>query len=132
MPVKRVESLRGDSKTPEDYPMIDKQTAKHYSWGDHCDGWHLVRDPSLSVIHERMPPNTAELRHFHQRARQFFFMLSGCATFEIAGEMHTLNPHQGIEVPPGISHRIRNTSAEPIEFLVISQPPSHGDRIVEG
>jgi hypothetical protein len=37
---------------------ISKQNAEHYIWGDNCDGWHLVNNKDLSVIHERMPVNT--------------------------------------------------------------------------
>lgn len=109
--------------------MISRDTAEHYTWGDGCDGWHLVRMPQLSVIHERMPPGASEARHLHQRARQFFFALVGAATLEIAGQRHTLAPHTGAEVPPGVPHQLLNLSAEPIEFLVISQPPTSGDRI---
>ena len=36
--------------------MIDRGTAEHYTWGDGCDGWHLVKGADLSVIQERMPP----------------------------------------------------------------------------
>lgn len=52
---------------------VSIQNTEHYVWGSGCDGWHLVRTGALSVIQERMPPDTAD-------------------------------------------------------FLVISQPPSHGDR----
>jgi mannose-6-phosphate isomerase-like protein (cupin superfamily) len=55
---------------------------KHYLWGNNCDGWNLVDQPGLSVKMERMPPHTAEEAHYHERARQFFFILKGTATFE--------------------------------------------------
>ena len=110
--------------------MISKETAEHYIWGEDCDGWHLVKTPALSVIHERMPPGTAEARHYHQASRQFFFVLAGTATFEITGRRHVLHAQQGVEVPPGVPHQMRNESDRTIEFLVISQPPSHGDRVL--
>jgi mannose-6-phosphate isomerase-like protein (cupin superfamily) len=110
--------------------MISKATAEHYTWGGGCDGWHLVKTPELSVIHERMPPGSAEVRHAHHAARQFFFALEGTATLEIAGRIVVLHPQQGLEVPPGVPHQMRNESDGPIEFLVISQPPSHGDRVL--
>jgi hypothetical protein len=34
--------------------MIKKENAEHYNWGPGCDGWHLLKDPELSVIKERM------------------------------------------------------------------------------
>ena len=30
--------------------VISRSNAEHYVWGQHADGWHLVRDPKLSVI----------------------------------------------------------------------------------
>ena len=108
--------------------MISKRTAEHYDWGDGCDGWHLVKAPGLSVIHERMPSGTAEVRHYHSAARQFFFVLSGMATLEIGGACEILGPHEGVEVAPGVPHQMFNESGEDVEFLVVSHPPSHEDR----
>lgn len=108
---------------------IAKDNAPHYSWGDACDGWHLVRTPEFSVIQERMPPGTKEVRHRHARSRQFFYVLAGTLTIEVDAVTHSLPPHHGIEIPPGSVHEVRNDSAAHVDFLVISQPPSHGDRL---
>lgn len=110
--------------------MISKDNAEHYFWGSGCDGWHLVKRGGLSIIHERMPPGTAEVRHYHQTAWQFFFVLSGAATLEIAGKREVLLAQQGLEVPAGVAHQMRNESEHDVEFIVISQPPSHGDRVL--
>ncbi|MBW4631821.1 MAG: cupin domain-containing protein [Iphinoe sp. HA4291-MV1] len=110
--------------------MINKETAQHYTWGNNCHGWHLVKQLELSVIQELMPPKTYETRHYHQKSCQFFFILSGEATIEIAGKRQVLCQHEGVEVPSGVSHQILNESKQDLEFLVISQPPSHGDRIL--
>jgi len=111
--------------------MISKDNAEHYQWGDSCDGWHLLNRPELSVIQERMPPRAAEIRHHHTRARQFFFILSGTAAIEVDDRVIVLRARQGIEIPPGTAHQMRNESAEELEFLVISQPHSHGDRQID-
>lgn len=110
--------------------MISKDTAPHYLWGGNCDGWHLVRNEALSVIQERVPPGGAEVRHFHEHARQFFFVLRGSATLEVGGTVHVLTTQQGVEIEPGVAHRLSNDSIEELEFLVVSQPPSHGDRVL--
>ena len=57
--------------------IVSAQTAKHYIWGERCDGWHLLHTEHASVIEERMPPGTSEVAHFHERSRQFFYVLSG-------------------------------------------------------
>jgi mannose-6-phosphate isomerase-like protein (cupin superfamily) len=112
--------------------MISKDNAEHYTWGDGCDGWHLVKRPELSVIHERMPPGTSEVRHYHERSRQLFFVLAGVAMLEIDGERQILHAQQAAEVLPGVAHQIFNDSDADVEFLVISQPTTHGDRMNAG
>ncbi len=107
---------------------ISRETAEHYTWGGQCDGWHLLRAPELSVIQERMPPGTSEVRHSHHRAQQFFYILSGEALMEVDGRSMTLAPGQGIWIPAGTPHQMKNDSSADVHFLVISQPPSHGDR----
>jgi mannose-6-phosphate isomerase-like protein (cupin superfamily) len=109
--------------------MIEKENAPHYAWGEGCDGWHLLKGPAPSVVQERMPPGTSEVRHSHRQARQSFFVLSGALEIEIAGEVVRLGVQLGVEIAPGVPHQVRNRSAGPAEFLVVSQPPSHGDRI---
>ena len=110
--------------------MINRATAEHYIWGQGCDGWHLVKRPEQGIISERMPPGTAEVRHYHRQARQFFYVLSGTATFVRDEQTVLLQSGQGIEVEPGMTHQICNKGREDLEFLVISWPHAHGDRVV--
>jgi mannose-6-phosphate isomerase-like protein (cupin superfamily) len=107
---------------------IHRETAEHYSWGQVCDGWHLVKDENLSVIEECMPAGAAEVRHYHAKAQQFFYVLSGEAVLEVASEQITLTVGSGLHIRPGTLHQIKNLSSQPVRFLVISQPSSHGDR----
>jgi mannose-6-phosphate isomerase-like protein (cupin superfamily) len=109
---------------------ISKSNAEHYTWGDHCDGWHLVKNPQLSVIRERMPAGTTEVRHFHHHAQQFFYILAGQAVMEVDGRLIILTAGEGIWIPPRTSHQMSNESGDQVQFLVISQPPSHGDRVL--
>jgi mannose-6-phosphate isomerase-like protein (cupin superfamily) len=108
--------------------MISKENADHYNWGEQCDGWTLMQRQDLSVIHERMPAHTQEIRHYHAQARQFFFVLSGTLCMELEGEHHLLSTHQGLEIPPQAKHQARNESERDVEFLVISHPTTRGDR----
>ena len=110
-------------------PKISILTAPHYQWGTSCDGWHLLKTPALNIIEERMPPNTAEQRHYHQHSHQFFYVLDGELTMELEGEHIILRASEGLEISPGQSHQALNQSQADTRFLVTSQPPSHGDRI---
>lgn len=110
------------------HPVIDKQTAPHYSWGDQCEAWALMERPELSIKLERMPPGTKEKLHFHREARQFFYVFTGRAAFYIDNEKKTVYSRQGIPVEPGMKHFIANESDEDLEFMVISQPSADHDR----
>lgn len=107
---------------------VSTATAKHYVWGNLCDGWHLLEGEDLSIIEERVPPGAVEQRHRHLHSRQFFYVLSGEATLELEGESHRLLPGHGLHVPPLAAHQLRNDSMEEIRFLVISAPRAQGDR----
>ena len=108
---------------------VSTKSAEHYQWGGGCDGWHLLAGDDLSVIEERMPPNTAEQRHRHARSRQFFYVLEGEATLELEGATHVLRRGDGLHVPPDMAHQMRNDSEAEVRFVVVSAPKSHGDRI---
>lgn len=108
--------------------VANRGTREHYRWGSDCDGWRLLDRADLSVIEESMPPGTAEVRHRHRRARQFFRVLAGQLEVEVEGQITTLGPGDGLEVPPGLAHEVRNTADSDAHFLVISSPTTSGDR----
>jgi len=105
------------------------KNVESYKWGENCNGWHLLKTNSLSVIQEKMPSGTAERKHYHHFSQQLFFILSGTATFDIEGQEFVLSLHESIHVLPGVKHFIANKGEYDLEFLVISEPKSHGDRI---
>lgn len=110
--------------------IVSVENAEHYTWGGVCDGWHLLKSNALSVIQERVPPGGAEVKHYHEKAHQFFFVLSGEATLEFNGKQLVLIPQQGVSVPPETPHRLLNKAKEDLSFIVISSPMSHGDRVL--
>jgi mannose-6-phosphate isomerase-like protein (cupin superfamily) len=110
--------------------IVSSENAEHYTWGGVCDGWHLLRACNLSVIQERVPPGGAEVNHYHEKAHQFFYILSGEATIEIKDKKFVLGSRKGISVPPKTPHRLLNESNQDLVFIVVSSPMSHGDRIV--
>jgi mannose-6-phosphate isomerase-like protein (cupin superfamily) len=108
---------------------VSRDNARHYTWGEDCQGWDLVRNGSLSVIEESMPPGAAEQIHRHHVAQQFFYILAGEAMMEFGDQKVAMGPGQGVAVNPDVAHRIRNLSNTEVRFLVISQPSTrNGDR----
>lgn len=109
--------------------ITSTENAEHFIWGGLCDGWHLLQSDSLSVIHERMPPGASEQLHFHERAQQVFYILSGTATFEVDGETVTVQANQSLHLAPKTKHLILNNGDADLHFLVISEPKTRGDRV---
>jgi len=108
-----------------------KENSEHYKWGNNCNGWHLVKSEKLSIIEELMPANTSEQKHYHNFSEQYFYILNGTATFEMEKEIVEVNKGEGIHIYPQVVHQIKNEKSTDLEFIVISQPTSRGDRINE-
>jgi len=102
---------------------------EHYTWGDDCHGWTFVDTEALSVKQELMPPDTAEQPHYHEQARQLFFILKGRALFNVDGEEQELREQQGIEILPGQQHFIANKQQTDLEFVLYSYPSAKNDRV---
>lgn len=105
---------------------VGKHNALFSTWGEGCGSWTLLARSQLHILQERMPPGTSEQRHRHADTVQCYYILDGTAVVEVAGTDAAVGRGEGIELPAGAQHRIRNDGAQPVEFLVVSsQPPRH-------
>lgn len=109
--------------------IVSVNNAEHYNWGQQSDGWHLLKSDDLGVIEERMSPGSFEQLHYHEKAQQVFYILSGKASFLIADVAVSLNPGESVHIPAFTRHQISNKTDTDLRFIVISTPKSHGDRI---
>ncbi len=109
--------------------MISTENAEHYLWGEKCDGWHLLKREDMSVIQERVPAGGSEVMHYHEKARQFFYMLEGEGRMVFEDREVVLQKGQGLEIPPMVKHQFRNESEMDAHFLVVSVPSTRGDRV---
>ena len=108
--------------------VVSIENAEHYIWGEVCDGWHLLKRHDLSVIQERIPAGSAEVMHYHNVARQFFYILEGEGTMVFADKAIILCKGQGMEIAPEVRHQFKNQSKADVHFLVVSVPTTRGDR----
>jgi mannose-6-phosphate isomerase-like protein (cupin superfamily) len=109
--------------------VISIDNAEHYVWGESCDGWHLLKRDDMSVIQERVPSGGAEVMHYHNTARQFFYILQGEGTMVFEDHEVILSKGQGLEILPQVKHQFKNQTKADVYFLVISIPSTRGDRI---
>ncbi|RPJ23389.1 MAG: cupin domain-containing protein [Chloroflexi bacterium] len=110
--------------------MISIENAEHYIWGENCDGWHLLKRDDMSVIQECVPAGGAEVRHSHERARQFFYILEGEGTMVFEDCEINLEKGKGMEIEPMVKHQFKNNSQADVHFLGISVPSTRGDRVI--
>ncbi len=107
---------------------VSRESAEHYTWGAGCDGYFLLKRGEVHVIEERMPPGTSEQAHWHERARQLFYVLEGELTMRFDEGDVRVSRGASLEIEPGTAHQARNESGAEARFLVVLVPPSHGDR----
>lgn len=108
---------------------MNESNLGYYQWGEGCEGWHLCALETLSVIKEKMPPGTQEIKHYHASKTQYFFILEGELVIWMDHQEIHLKKHQGITVLPTVTHEVRNDSQGEVTFLVISSPSDAMDRI---
>ena len=109
--------------------VISIENTDHYIWGEVCDGWRLLQRDDLGVIQEHVPAGAAEVMHYHNSARQFFYILEGEGMMIFEDHEVILREGQGIEIEPQVKHQFKNQSNASVHFLVISVPSTRGDRI---
>ena len=109
--------------------VVSIQNAEHYIWGEINDGWHLLKRDDMSVIRERVPVGGAEVMHYHNAARQFFYILEGEGTMVFEDHEVILSKGQGLEIPPQVKHQFKNQLNADVHFLMMSAPSTSGDRV---
>jgi len=107
---------------------ISIENAEHYVWGEVSEGWHLLKRDEMSIIQERVPAGGVEVMHYHNVARQFFYILEGQGTMVFEDQVVVLEKGQGIEIAPHVKHQFKNQSNVDVHFLVTSVPTTRGDR----
>ena len=110
-------------------PVTSKNHPLHHAkWGAGCDAWTLLNTEELCIKQETMPPGTEEVLHYHQKAQQYFFILSGEAVFEVDNVIILVHKGEGIHITAGKQHRVMNKYSGDLKFLVCSQPSTINDR----
>lgn len=125
-----LKNIRKRKRESEKVRIVNRDNAEHYNRKSFCDGWHFLNTDELSIIAEKMPPNTFEDIHFHRRARQFFYILSGETEMRLQGRTVKLYADTGIEIEPTELHQMANVSCESVEFMVVSMPKAHDDKVI--
>lgn len=85
-----------------------------------------------SLAEATLPSGGATEAHRHPRTEEIYYILRGAGRMHLQGEERVVGPGDGILIPPGSLHQIRNIGTEPLVFLCCCAPPySHEDTALE-
>ena len=84
-----------------------------------------------SLAEATVPPGAETEAHFHPQTEEIYYVLRGQGLMTLGEERKTVGPGDGILIPPGSPHRIRNIGEDPLVFLCCCSPPySHEDTVL--
>ncbi len=84
-----------------------------------------------SLAEAILPPGAETEEHLHPRTEEIYYVLRGRGLMTLEGERREVGPGDGILIPPGTRHKIRNIGQEPLVFLCCCAPPySHEDTVL--
>lgn len=81
-----------------------------------------------SLAEASLQPDDATERHYHKKSEEIYFILEGCGTMELEGELRKVGPGDAILIPPSAWHQITADGEGGLRFLCCCAPPySHED-----
>jgi quercetin dioxygenase-like cupin family protein len=103
---------------------------EHLTWGGPAAASVTIMiDPTnsgptgLCVLSQSLEPGSSVPPHYHAKAEQVLFIVSGHGEISIAGHQVTAQPGATVHVPKGVVHAITNTGHEPLRILEVTSPP---------
>jgi mannose-6-phosphate isomerase-like protein (cupin superfamily) len=87
-----------------------------------------IRNQSLAEA--TLHPGQSTQKHYHPKAEEIYYLLSGTGLMEWEGEKRQAVPGDAIAIPPGSAHQITNNGSEPLVFLCCCAPAyEHADTV---
>jgi mannose-6-phosphate isomerase-like protein (cupin superfamily) len=81
-----------------------------------------------SLAEATLAPGQSTERHYHRRAEEIYFIVSGAGRMELDGETAAVVPGDAILIRPGAWHQITATGEDELRLLCCCAPPySHED-----
>jgi 2-phosphoglycolate phosphatase len=85
---------------------------------------------NVTLAEATLKPGMATIEHVHKRSEEIYYFLSGAGIMKINGKKFAIKPGDGVLIPPGSRHKLKNTGRREIKFLCACAPPySHSDTL---
>ena len=75
-----------------------------------------------SLAEATLAPGQSTEAHRHPRAEEIYYVLAGTGAMRIGGETRQVGPGDGIAIPPGSPHQLRNCGTDDLVFLCCCAP----------
>jgi mannose-6-phosphate isomerase-like protein (cupin superfamily) len=76
-----------------------------------------------SLAEATLPPGASTAPHAHPHTEEIYYILRGAGRMTLGAEQQEVGPGDGVLIPPGTRHTIRNIGAAPLVFLCCCAPP---------
>lgn len=84
-----------------------------------------------SLAEATLAPGAATEPHYHLITEEIYYILRGTGRMQIGNHYRIVGPGDGIAIPPGAPHTIRNTGSDDLVFLCCCAPAyTHEDTIM--
>lgn len=69
-----------------------------------------------------LAPGERVVEHFHPYSEEFLYLMAGEVTIDLDSAPHVVRAGQGLVVPTGMRHRVRNTGTEQARIVFHLSP----------
>lgn len=80
------------------------------------------KSKNMSVAHVIMRPGAISLLHKHKTFTELYYILEGKGILWVGNEKLKVRGGVAVEIPPGISHKLKNIGKKKLTHLVLSTP----------
>ena len=91
----------------------------------------LYTGPHLQIVVMALPEGCDIGAEVHEDRDQFFRFEEGSGEVDIDDSTYSVGDGDGIVVPAGARHNVRNTGSGPLKLYTLYGPPEHKDGIVQ-
>ena len=75
-----------------------------------------------SLAEATLPPGMQTQAHFHPQTEEIYYLLTGTGLMAVEDQQREVGPGDGILIPVGAKHQIRNTGVQDLIFLCCCVP----------
>lgn len=87
----------------------------------------LFTGPHSQLVVMSLDPGDEIGEETHEKIDQFFYVMDGKGLLVLDGRPKPIEEHDGIVVPAGTRHNVKNTGRGELKLITIYSPPAHAD-----